>query len=75
MTVYVVLIPLLLTPSTKESAFIPGFNSVDQNRQVEIQRVIIDTEVDIKIEKDGYIYRSYRPASEKTAPLNAWILR
>ncbi|HVB22615.1 MAG TPA: ATP-dependent DNA helicase [Ktedonobacteraceae bacterium] len=45
--------PYPVDPSTKESAFIQVYNYFDQNRK-EIQQVI-DTEVDIKIEKEGYI--------------------
>jgi DNA helicase-2/ATP-dependent DNA helicase PcrA len=45
--------PYPVDPSTKESAFIQVYSYFDQNRR-EIQQVI-DTEVDIKIEKDGYI--------------------
>jgi DNA helicase-2/ATP-dependent DNA helicase PcrA len=45
--------PYPVDPSTKESGFTQVYNYFDQNRK-EIQQVI-DTEVDIKIEKDGYI--------------------
>ena len=45
--------PYSIDPSTKESAFTQVYNYFDQNRR-EIQQVI-DTEVAIKFEKDGYV--------------------
>jgi DNA helicase-2/ATP-dependent DNA helicase PcrA len=45
--------PYPVDPSTKESAFTQVYNYFDQNRR-EIQQVI-ETEVAIKLEKDGYI--------------------